>query len=92
MWGRGEKCGAIGVAAVGKLKEVSLHQRMIRAAGKCRTSGGEGMSILAVGLGGESVQVWTWGDEEITQQVGQGRAEDRREVRTAGRDAGPQEL
>ena len=26
-------------------------------------------------------------DEEITQQVGQGRAEDRREVRTAGRDA-----
>ena len=28
-------------------------------------------------------------DEEITQQVGQGQAEDRREVRTAGRDGAP---
>lgn len=62
MWGRGEKCGAIGVAAVGKLKgRVKLHQRMIRGSREMPNLRGEGMSILAVGLGGESVQVWTWG-------------------------------
>lgn len=47
---------------------------------------GEGMSILAEGLGGESVQAWTWGGRGITQQ---GQAEDRREVRTAGKDGAP---
>lgn len=47
---------------MGKLKgRVKLHQRMIRGSREMPNLRGEGMSILAVGLGGESVQVWTWG-------------------------------
>lgn len=58
VWGRGEKCGATGVAAVGKLKgRYKLHQRMIQVSTEVPSLWGEGMSILAVGLGGESVQV-----------------------------------
>lgn len=58
VWGRGEKCGATGVAAVGKLKgRCKLHQRMNRVSTEVPSLWGEGMSILAAGLGGESVQV-----------------------------------
>lgn len=39
----GEKCGAIGVAAVGKLKgRVKLHQRMIRGSREMPNSGVKG--------------------------------------------------